>query len=36
MGKLGEILLDWCSLVGREGHGVGLWKVIRVWGAFEA
>ena len=37
MGKFGEELGGWCSLVRREGYDVGLWKVIRRgWEAFKA
>ena len=37
MGKFGEELGGWCSLVRREGHGVGLWNTIRgAWEAFKA
>ena len=35
-GKFGEELGGWCSWEGREGHVVGLWKLIRkVWGTFK-
>ncbi|RVW46672.1 Polyribonucleotide nucleotidyltransferase 2, mitochondrial [Vitis vinifera] len=37
VGKFGEELGGWCSLVRREGYDVGLWKVIRRgWEAFKA
>ena len=34
MGKFGKEPRGWCSLVGRKGYGVGLWKGIR--GSWEA
>ena len=30
-GQFGEELGGWSSQVGREGSGVGLWKLIRKW-----
>ena len=37
VGKFGEESKGWCSRVGREGYGVGLWKPIRKgWGIFKA
>ncbi|RVX13749.1 hypothetical protein CK203_010391 [Vitis vinifera] len=36
-GKFGDEPGGWCSLVGKKGYGVGLWKALRGgWEAFKA
>lgn len=37
VGKFGDEPGGWCSLVGKKGYGVGLWKALRGgWEAFKA
>lgn len=36
-GKFGEEPKGWCSQVGREGYGFGVWKsIMKRWGIFKA
>ena len=35
--KVGEEPKGWCSQVGREGYGFGVWKsIMKRWGIFKA